>query len=94
MNAPVSNTAAGIPQQQPKTERADQRTERTREHEVRPRGRSRGLEQITAAADRLNQRLVETTIHFTAQAVDMHLDDVRDAFPIGFPQVLAEHLAA
>src|SRR5271165_6425814 len=58
---------------------------------------SRGAKGIAASSHGVDQGLlgaaVGTFIEFGAQAIDVHLDDVGGAFPVGFPQALAEHLA-
>src|ERR1700730_4940700 len=48
---------------------------------------------IAASSHGLNHRIVESFVQFAAQPVDVHLDHVGRAFPIGFPQVFAEHAA-
>ena len=48
---------------------------------------------ITSTPHGLNQRLIESAINFTTQAVNVYLDDVRHSLPIGLSQVLAEHFA-
>src|SRR5258706_14863127 len=66
-------------------------------HSIRRKRRVRVIalwrpKNITSSPHGLDQRLIETAIDFTAQAVDVYLDNIRHPFPIGFPQVLAEHL--
>src|SRR5436190_11257254 len=48
---------------------------------------------ITSPPHGLNQRLIESAINFTTQAVDVYLNDVRHPLPVGLPKMLAEHFA-
>src|SRR5262249_35209086 len=46
---------------------------------------------IAAPSHGLNDRAVEALVELAPQSIDVHFDDVCGAFPIHFPQVLAEH---
>src|SRR5487761_1116709 len=48
---------------------------------------------IASSSHRLDQRVLKFPFQFVAQAVDVYLDDVGGAFPVGVPKVFAEHLA-
>src|SRR6478752_804883 len=48
---------------------------------------------ITSSPHGLNQRLIESAINFTTQAVDVYLNDVRHPLPVRLPEMLAEHFA-
>src|SRR5215469_14903349 len=48
---------------------------------------------ITASSDGLNDRFIEAPIQFTAEAIDVNFDDIGHAFPVGIPDVFAQHLA-
>src|SRR6476620_2365139 len=50
-------------------------------------------ENISSTPHGLNQRLIESAINFTTQAVDVYLDDVGHPFPVRLPKMLTEHLA-
>src|SRR5439155_19835827 len=48
---------------------------------------------IAAPPDGLDQGLLAGALELAAQPVDVHLKHVGGAFPVGFPQVLADHFA-
>src|SRR3954462_7093832 len=63
----------------------------TRNPKVRKKSLARS-KRITATADGVDQRLLDAFLELVAEAVDMHLDDVRRSFPVRLPQALAQHL--
>src|SRR5260370_4250363 len=48
---------------------------------------------IAASSDRVDQGLLGAALQLAAQPVDVHLDDVGGPFPVGLPEVFAQHLA-
>src|SRR5690242_2628390 len=52
-----------------------------------------GPKRIAPPSYGLDGRSGVVPVQLFANPVDVDLDDVRGAFPVGFPQVLAEHLA-
>src|SRR6516225_2060143 len=46
---------------------------------------------IAAPPHRLDRRVLEKLLKFVAQPVDVDLNHVGGAFPVGLPKVLAEH---
>src|SRR6516165_11603860 len=54
---------------------------------------NRCTESIAASSDRMNQRLFGAALELGPEPIDVYLDDVGGAFPVGFPQALAQHLA-
>src|SRR5262245_3394384 len=52
-----------------------------------------GPKHVAAAAHGLQQGLIKVAINLSAESRDVHLDDVGHPFPVGIPEVLAQHLA-
>src|SRR5947208_2323380 len=48
---------------------------------------------IAAPPDGLNQGLLAGALQLAAQPVDVHLEHVGRAFPVGLPEMFAHHLA-
>src|SRR4051794_16848543 len=63
----------------------------TRNPKVRKKSLARS-KRIAATADGVDQRLLRALLKFVAQAVDVHLDDVRRPFPVRLPEAFAQHL--
>src|SRR5947207_248259 len=54
---------------------------------------SRCAESITASSNGVDERFLVAALELGSEAIDVNLDDVGGAFPVGFPQAFAQHFA-
>src|SRR5260370_39694766 len=64
-----------------------------RNRSVEQNSLTRCTESIAASSHGVDQRLLGAALQLGAEPIDVHLDDVGGAFPVGLPQALAQHFA-